>query len=276
MIERGEITKKVGDILKIKDPKTPQIYFLPKIHKNKLPPPGRPIVSANNCLTENISAFVDQFLNPIVPLSDHHVKDTTDFLLRIRDIGKVEKGPTKGSLDVTSLYTNIPNSEGITAIRETLSEHRPNKQDMPSNDSLIQLLKMVLQKNNFQFNDQNYLQIGGIAMGTRVAPSYAYLFMCKLEQRLISNYNKKTKIWLRYIDDIFFVWEHGNTELQNWYEYLNSIKFTMEKSKTNISILDTMVKINMDQTLYRVCGSRNSCQFGRCAMHVKNGNAGPS
>ena len=32
--------------------------------------------------------------------------------------------------------------------------------DMPSNESLIDLLELVLTLNNFQFNDQNYLLVG--------------------------------------------------------------------------------------------------------------------
>ena len=43
--------------------------------------------------------------------------------------------------------------------------------------SLVELLAQVLSLNNFQFDGQNYLQVGGTAMGTRVAPSYANIFM---------------------------------------------------------------------------------------------------
>ncbi|CAH2283625.1 Hypothetical predicted protein [Pelobates cultripes] len=49
--------------------KTPTIatfYCLPKIHKGTRPPPGRPIVSGNNCLTEALSKFVEKILHPLV------------------------------------------------------------------------------------------------------------------------------------------------------------------------------------------------------------------
>ena len=102
---------------------------------------------------------------------------------------------------------------------------------------------MVLEKKRrIQFNGDNYLQIRGTAMGTRVAPSYANLFMQQLEATLLANYTLKPKIWLRYIDDIFFIWEHGEKELKTWFNYLNNshntIKFTMEISKEMISFLD--------------------------------------
>ena len=253
MVQNGDITEKIKKILLLNKPRTPQIYFLPKIHKNKIPPPGRPIVSANSCPTEKISAFVDHFLNPLVKERKSYVKDTTDFINKIEDLA-ITKDSIIGTLDVTSLYTNIPNSEGIQCIREILNRER-NKLEKPSNESLIDLLDMVLTKNNFQFNKQNYLQIGGTAMGTRVAPTYANLFMANLEEKLVSSYKLQPKIWLRYIDDIFFIWEHGKDELEKWLDYLNkshkTIKFTAEQSSVEINFLDTKVKVNQnEQKLY--------------------------
>ena len=61
-------------------------------------------------------------------------------------------------------------------------------------NSLLELLKIVKHKNNFQFNRKHYLQIGGTAMGTRVAPSYANLFMAYLEQKLLEKAKKDLNI----------------------------------------------------------------------------------
>ena len=86
MVENGDITKRVKKIIHLNKPRTPQIYFLPKIHKGKIPPPGRSIVSANSCPTENISAFIDHFLNTLVKERKSYVKDTTDFINQIEDL----------------------------------------------------------------------------------------------------------------------------------------------------------------------------------------------
>ena len=253
MVENGDITNKVKKILQTNKPKTPNIYFLPKVHKQTLPPPGRPIVSANSCLTEKISAFVDHFLNPLVKESKSYIKDTTDFINKIERIDIKGKSVILGTLDVTSLYTNIPNEEGINCIKEILKTER-NTLEKPSNNSLIELLEMVLTKNNFQFNGDQFLQIGGTAMGTRVAPTYANLFMRKLETEILNKSELKPMVWYRYIDDIFFIWDHGEDEVYNWITYLNkyhkTIKFTAETSKEEISFLDTKVRINKDQKLY--------------------------
>ena len=49
-------------------------------------------------------------------------------------------------------------------------------------------------------------------------------------------------IWWRYIDDIFFIWEHGGESLEKFLNKLNSfyptIKFTAENSKETINFLD--------------------------------------
>ena len=107
---------------------------------------------------------------------------------------------------------------------------------------------------NFTFNNEHYLQMGGTAMGTGVAPNYANIFMDRFETRAMDNWPDKPLIWLRFIDDIFMVWTHGETKLQKFITYLNdihpSIKFTHEASKTSVNFLDTTVKIDTDNTLY--------------------------
>ncbi|XP_069586465.1 uncharacterized protein [Ranitomeya imitator] len=51
----GLITKDLRDGLIPDAPRTPCLYLLPKIHKNPMCPSGRPIVSGNGGLTENIA-----------------------------------------------------------------------------------------------------------------------------------------------------------------------------------------------------------------------------
>ena len=57
----------------------------------------------------------------------------------------------------------------------------------------------------FKFNGDFYLQTGGTAIGTSLAPNYANLFMDKFETKALANYPLKPLIWKRFIDDIFMV-----------------------------------------------------------------------
>ena len=67
LIEMTEITKPEHSFMVVDFPVTPVLYSLPKIHKTYTDVPSdRPIVAAIGSLTENISAFVDYFLQPLV------------------------------------------------------------------------------------------------------------------------------------------------------------------------------------------------------------------
>ena len=59
------------------------------------------------------------------------------------------------------------------------------------------------------FNDNHYLQIYGTAMGTKMAPSYANLFLGFFEANALKNAPFQPHTWLRYIDDIFMIWTEG-------------------------------------------------------------------
>ncbi len=100
----GSISDKCADYLKIINPRVPAFYTLPKIHKKMNPPPGRPILSANDALTERISEFVDHFLQPYLVEMKSYVKDTTGFVKDIKSLRKIPKNAFLVSLDIVSLY----------------------------------------------------------------------------------------------------------------------------------------------------------------------------
>ena len=94
-------------------PRIPVFYTLTKIHKPT--PVGRPIISGCDGHTERISAFVDHLIQPIAQKQASYLKDTTDFLNFIEKT-TLPKSTILVSMDVTSLYTNIPQEEGITTV----------------------------------------------------------------------------------------------------------------------------------------------------------------
>ena len=68
---------------------------------------------------------------------------------------------------------------------------------------------------------KNYLQIRGCAVGTARAPSYASIFMTRFEEKHIYTFIKNkvelVELYLRYIDDIVFVWKGSEKELKNFF-----------------------------------------------------------
>jgi hypothetical protein len=97
------------------------------------------------------------------------------------------------SMDVTSLYTNIPHNDGIEACREAWDQRAATE---PPTECFFQLLTLVLKHNNFTFNVEHFLQINGTAMGTKMTPSYASIFMGKLEKLIIQSAVSRKMLFL--------------------------------------------------------------------------------
>jgi hypothetical protein len=93
-----------------------RLYILPKIHKANSP--GRTIISANGYPTEKISELVDFHLRQHAEALPSFIKDTTNYLQKISALTPLPPNTTLVTMDVTSLYTNIPHSDGIEACKE--------------------------------------------------------------------------------------------------------------------------------------------------------------
>ena len=135
-----------------------------------------------------------------------------------------------------------PHGEGLEAMRKALGiRQNPSI----STESLVSLGKLILDSNVFEFNGKVYKQKLGTAIGKKFAPAYANLFMSSLEEDVLNSCEVKPWIWYRYIDDVFFIWTHGEEKLYSFVEYTNSyyqaIKFTTEKSGESVSYLDVLV-----------------------------------
>ena len=113
------------EYLNIKNPTEARFYLLPKIHKKDIH--GRPICSSINHPTCNISKFVDEHIKQYVPKTKLYVRDTQHIISRLKELGKIPQGALIVTLDVSSMYTNIPNHEGILAVAEHLRRD-PEKQ----------------------------------------------------------------------------------------------------------------------------------------------------
>ena len=159
------------------------MYFLPKIHKPNNP--GRPIVSACGCPTELISSYLDHVMAPLVRDLPSYIKDTKHALQIFQNIHFHGTHKFIFTMDVKSLYTVIPHHDGLRALKFFLDK-RPNQE--PSTSVLIWLAELVLALNNFFFDDEHYQQIKGVAMATKMGPSYANLFVGFVEKQIFEQY----------------------------------------------------------------------------------------
>ena len=92
---------------------------------------------------------------------------------------QTDKGQGDPTLEVSILYNNIPQNEGIKAVQDVLQD-----EDLPIPlHYILRLLNLVLSNNSFGLNGEHCLQILGTAMGTRLSPGYANIFMGRLYRR---------------------------------------------------------------------------------------------
>lgn len=228
------------------EPRSRRFYMLPKIHKDPAKwskpheiPPGRPIVSDCGSETYYTAEFLDFYLNPLSTGHPSYIKDTYDFVQKVKGL-KIPQKAILFTMDVDALYTNIDIQEGIQAIKnifqKTPDTSRPDKE-------LIQLLEINLNRNDFEFNGEFFLQIKGTAMGKKFAPAYANIFMAEWEASALSRCHKQPLHYFRYLDDIWGVWTHSEDEFKEFVATLNnhntSIKLKSATSHLSVDFLDT-------------------------------------
>uniref|UniRef100_A0A803JBV1 Reverse transcriptase domain-containing protein n=1 Tax=Xenopus tropicalis TaxID=8364 RepID=A0A803JBV1_XENTR len=259
----GWIDKACYEFLTTQFPKCPLIYTLPKVHKDPLTPPGRPIISARGSLFSNVALYLDNFLQPLCTRMSSYLADTSALLTILRRYDALPIDTLFVTLDVRNLYTIIPLDEGVAACRQALVD---GHKGTPPVEFLISLLHLVLTCNYFRFEQTFYLQKTGTAMGSNVAPSYANLYMDAFEcNYILPKYTDNLLLYLRYIDDIFIIWRGDHIGVESFVASLNDlstpVKFTLNYDKEAIDFLDVRIfrsPNGIGTTLYRKNTDRNT------------------
>ena len=78
--------------------------------------PGRPVISNCGTPTEKVSEFLDSHLQPIMRKGLSYVKDSGDFISKIKQIGYVLENAILITADVVGLYPSIPYDVGLKAL----------------------------------------------------------------------------------------------------------------------------------------------------------------
>ena len=143
------------------------------------------------------------------------VKNSFDFAKEIAD---QDPGLFMASLDVQSLFTNIPLEDTISVCCDSLFSNDAKVNNINRID-LEKLLRAALQNNFFNFEGKNFIQIDGVAMGSPLGPTLANAFLCFHEQIWLDECPNEFKpVYYRiYVDDIFVLFC-----LEKFKYYLNS------------------------------------------------------
>ena len=143
-------------------------------------------------------------------------------------------------MDIKSLYTVIPNNGGLEALTYYLDQRTIKE---PPTHTLTRLAELVLTLSTFSLNDQHYCQIGGVAVGTKMGPNYACLFVGFIEERIRAQYTGfVAQLNKRYIDDIVGAAQCTCPELEQFIDYVcnfhPALQFTFAISELELPFLD--------------------------------------
>ena len=182
---------------------------------------------------------------PIVKTLPSYIKDSQHALEIFRDFSFLDQNKLIFTMDITSLYTVIPNDEGLRALKHFFDQHTVRE---PSSETLLRLTELVLTLNCFSFWGHYYKQTNGVAMGTKMGPSYANLFVGFIEHQFFSQYHgAKPELYGRYIDDCIGATSSTREELTQFITAVNSfhpaLKYTWEISDTSLAFLDIKISI---------------------------------
>ena len=166
------------------------------------------------------------------------------FLKRVKILVKFQRELRYVTADVIGLYPSISHGDGLEALPKKLSERDSPK--VPTKD-IVWMAAFILKNNFFEFNVEVKRQKSGTAVGTKFAPPFACIFMDEVETEFLKSQERKSFLWLRFIDNIFFIWTHGEEKLTQFLNEINSfysnLKFIYETSSWTVCFLDLNVSL---------------------------------
>ena len=109
---------------------------------------------------------------------------------------------------------------------------------IPNAHFVIDLLELVLKNSLMTFDKEYFQQIFGIIMGTNLAPILANLYLAMLQEELKNKCKhdvklKWPKLFLRFIDDGFGIFEGTKNEVEYWINQFNGLRKTITIDKWN-------------------------------------------
>ena len=164
----------------------------------------RPIVSQTMSVLTPSAKLIDHVLQPIAQSYPDYLHNSTSLVLMLQDL-HVPDDAILVSIDVTSLFPSIPQSECLEIIYQEMFQHR----DLLAVDHnlIVRLLHLNMNYNYFEFSNLIFQQIKGTAMGAAFSPSIANIYMSTIVSKFLKTQSNKPIMFVRYIDDIFMIWK---------------------------------------------------------------------
>ena len=177
MRNKGKIPVKVYEALRSTGPQPAKLYGLAKVHKKETP--LRPVLSIPGSCYHKLNWFLTPFFQKI---EGANKETNTNDARKTLELIKLEKDEQILSLDVKSLYTNVPVKEAINIALRSLYA-RDDKPDIPRT-TMKRLLELAVNNLHFKCNESWYCQKDRLAMGASLAVILTNIWMKLWEPQL--------------------------------------------------------------------------------------------
>ena len=210
------------------------LYFLPKTHKPRTP--LRPIMAGLKSPTIAMSRWLDGLLRP---LFDRLARETA-IPNGVQLIRQVERWSARYltpatsfvTMDVTDLYTMIPQEGGVRAIKRLIEASGLKQMEGVKKEIILALTRFVMTNNYFCLDGTYYRQIRGGAMGSPLTLTLANAYMYFTERPIAKWASRTCSIYYRYIDDLFIMSNVHADILQGLVRFWNRLDENIEFSET--------------------------------------------
>uniref|UniRef100_A0A5S6QLJ0 DNA-directed RNA polymerases I, II, and III subunit RPABC5 n=1 Tax=Trichuris muris TaxID=70415 RepID=A0A5S6QLJ0_TRIMR len=166
--EENEL-KKLAHWVKFNKFKSPELFYLPKVHKQNVP--YRPIISSTNSIIHKLASFLSGILQPLIGKRTSHIKNSAHFCAELRGL-RIEEDDIMASYDVKDLFTSIPVKEvldlTLSSLEKDMTLHTRTKLNPYDVARLVS--SSIEDGNYFHFRGSFYRQTKGIPMGSPLSP----------------------------------------------------------------------------------------------------------
>ena len=125
-------------------------------------------------------------LSPFGGKTEHYVKNSNEFAKEVQEI-RLDPDKAQHSYDALALFTSVLIDKALLVIKEKLEEDDTliKRRSLEPYD-IIRLLGLCLHCSYFLFQDEDFLQIHGAAMGSPASPIVCNLYMESFEQKSLA------------------------------------------------------------------------------------------
>ena len=192
-----------------------RFYGLPKFCKNNTT--MHPIVLACNMVTYNTAKLITKIFQNYCGKTSSFVKDSTDFIKKIKHLSLNPEEETLVSFDVSALFTSTPVPVALQVINSKISTCTSftNICKIPT-EKFIKLLEFTITNCIFCFNKKFYKQLQGTAMGSPVSLVIVNIYMEYFESLAIPTSPTLIKWCFRYVDDVHSATRKDKNKLQEY------------------------------------------------------------